>query len=60
MIRELYRKALYRGEGFYPYEDACGRFEAEIADVELTGHLLLHTREGETRRYAFKEVSCVL
>ena len=47
-------------EGFYPYEDACGRFEAEIADVELTGHLLLRTREGETRRYAFKEVSCVL
>ena len=60
LIRELYRKALYRGEGFYPYKDANGQFEAEIADVELTGHLLLRTREGETRRYAFKEVSCVL
>ena len=60
LIRMCYRKALYRGEGFYPYKDANGRFEAEIADVELTGHLLLRTREGETRRYAFKEVSCVL
>lgn len=59
-IRTLYRQALYRGEGFFPYEDKDGRFEAEIADVELTGHLLLRTREGETRRYAFKEVSCVL
>ena len=55
-ITSLYRQSLYRGQGFYPYEDDKGRFEAEIADIEPTGHLLLRLRNGEVRRYAFKEV----
>lgn len=56
-IREDYRNALYRGDGFYRYRDSGGAFEARIKEVETTGHLLLELRSGELRRYAFKEVS---
>ena len=52
-------KALYRRDGFYSYSDEKGWFEARIKDVEPTGHLLLELRNGELRRYAFKEVSFV-
>lgn len=51
-----YRQRLYRSEGFHLYEDANSIFEAEIRDVEPTGHLILTDRKGGTRRYAFKEV----
>lgn len=56
-IRQQYRNALYRGEGFHTYKDDNGTFEAEIKDIEPTGHLILRLMDGETRRYAFKEVS---
>ncbi len=56
-IREDYRNALYRSDGFYMYRDSGGAFEARIKEVETTGHLLLELRSGELRRYAFKEVS---
>ena len=52
-----YRERLYRYNGFHLYQDADGVFEAEIHDVEPTGHLVLADRDGVTRRYAFKEVS---
>ena len=55
-IRRLYKEALYRKEGFHPYRDAKGVFEARIADIEPTGHLLLALRDESLRRYAFKEV----
>jgi BirA family biotin operon repressor/biotin-[acetyl-CoA-carboxylase] ligase len=59
-IRTAYKKALYRGGGaFFTYRDANGLFEACIKDVEPAGHLLLQLRNGETRRYTFKEVSFV-
>lgn len=57
-VRNDYRAALYRGDGFYPYTDAQGAFEARIHDIEPTGHLLLALPGGEIRRYAFKEVAC--
>lgn len=58
-IQRDYMKALYRRDGFYSYSDEKGWFEARIKDVEPTGHLLLELRNGELRRYAFKEVSFV-
>lgn len=58
-IRNDYRIALYRGSGFHPYRDENGFFEACIKGVELTGHLILELRDGELRRYAFKEVTMV-
>lgn len=55
-IAEAYLNALYRRNGFYPYEDERGRFEARIVKIEPTGHLLLQDKDGEMHRYAFKEV----
>ena len=58
-IHADYLAALYRREGSYPFVDAQGLFQAEIADVEPTGHLILRDTEGRLRRYAFKEVAYV-
>ena len=55
-----YRQLLYRREGFYPYEDRQGRFEARIVGIEPDGHLSLEDREGRRRQYAFKEVMFVI
>ncbi|MBQ7472687.1 MAG: biotin--[Prevotella sp.] len=51
-----YKNSLYRREGYHHYRDPKGEFEAAIIDVEPDGHLLLRDRQGELRRYAFKEV----
>lgn len=59
-IRTAYKQALYRRDGFHEYRDHTGNFEARIANVEPSGHLLLMLRNGETRLYALKEVSYVL
>lgn len=58
-VRARYRRALYRGEGYFPYADAGGPFEASIREIEPTGHLVLALRNGSVRRYAFKEVFCL-
>lgn len=55
-VAQAYLSHLYRREGFYPYQDEAGMFEAEICRVEPTGHLVLAGRDGVERRYAFKEV----
>lgn len=59
-ITDDYRAALYRRTGFHPFRDAEGSFDAEIADVELSGHLILRRSDGRLSRYAFKEVSFLL
>lgn len=59
-IRAAYRASLYRGDDYHLFHDAGGDFEAMIADIEPTGHLLLRLRNDEVRRYAFKEVSYVM
>jgi BirA family biotin operon repressor/biotin-[acetyl-CoA-carboxylase] ligase len=56
-IRQNYKESLYHKEGFFAYSDSNGSFEASIQDIEPTGHLLLQLRNGELRRYAFKEVT---
>lgn len=58
-IREHYFAALYRREGFFPFADADGTFEASIHDIEPTGHLQLRLQDGSIRRYAFKEVTYI-
>ena len=58
-IHADYLAALYRREGFHPFVDAQGLYQAEIADVEPTGHLILRDADGCLRRYAFKEVAYV-
>ena len=59
-IRTAYMAALYHGDGYYFYIDENGSFEARIHAIEPTGHLILQLRDGERRRYAFKEVTTVV
>jgi BirA family biotin operon repressor/biotin-[acetyl-CoA-carboxylase] ligase len=55
-ICQAYKAALYRREGFFTYRDTGGLFEARIQDIDPMGRLVLQRRNGEIRRYAFKEV----
>lgn len=57
-VRSKYSAALYRREGLHLYRDSEGEFMASIEGVEDDGYLRLRPESGETRRYAFKEVSC--
>lgn len=59
-IRSEYNTNLYRKEGFHNYTDAKGPFAARIAEIEESGHLILQDQNGRLRRYAFKEVNCIL
>ena len=60
LIQEAYRQSLYRREGFHLYEDANGRFEASIEEIEPSGYLHLRLRDNTIRRYEFKEVRFVI
>lgn len=55
-----YCRSLYRREGFHPFRDAGGEFEARIADVSPQGILTLCRADGTAHAYAFKEVAFVL
>lgn len=55
VVRE-YKKRLFRRHGYHLYRDKDGTFEAEIHDTEANGYLLLKDKNGNMRRYAFKEV----
>ena len=59
-LHHMYLQCLYRREGWHLYEDSKGHFEAEISNVEPTGHLLLRRRDGQVSRYEFKEVKFVI
>lgn len=59
-LQSDYMKMLYRREGFYPYRDKDGIFEACIEDVQPNGMLHLRDIRGVVRVYAFKEVTFIL
>jgi len=59
-IGDYYGMRLYRGFGMHRFKDADGELEAEIADVEADGHLVLRLADGTERRYGFKEVEFLL
>ena len=56
----LYRARLYRREGWHPFRDAAGEFEACIEGIRADGCLMLRTRDGEHRVYEFKQVQFIL
>ena len=60
MLDDMYLDELYRKEGFYPYKDENGAFNASITGINTYGHLELKTDKGEKRSYAFKEVEFVV
>ena len=55
-----YKSHLYRREGFWPFEDKNGRFEAAIQNVLPTGEIVLEDKKGQERIYHFKQVRYVL
>lgn len=56
----LYLRSLYRRNGYYPYRDAAGTFNAQFEFLEPDGHIRLQDEQGRLRRYAFKEVEYIL
>jgi len=58
-IRRDYFNSLYHKKGYFTYRDQSGEFAARIKDIRDTGLLVLETKTGEERVYAFKEVSFV-
>ena len=55
-----YKSHLYRREGFWPFEDKNGTFEARISDVLPTGEIVLRDRQGTPHQYHFKQVRYVI
>ena len=55
-----YKSHLYRREGFWPFEDKNGRFEAAIQNVLPTGEIVLCDRQGKEQKYHFKQVRYVI
>ncbi|MFA6580993.1 MAG: biotin--[acetyl-CoA-carboxylase] ligase [Paludibacter sp.] len=59
-IRSAYSGNLYRKEGFHPFKDDNGMFQAKIKTVHPDGQLELETETGERKGYYFKEVNFVI
>lgn len=51
-----YHRHLYRRQGFHPYEDASGQFQARLLQVQPNGIMLLQRPDGTISQYEFKEV----
>lgn len=59
-ILQKYTQSLFRSKGFHLYHDGICDFLAKLKDVESSGILVLETIDGEERKFAFKEVKCIL
>lgn len=59
-IWQEYKAHLYRREGFWPFEDEKGEFDARIEDVLPTGELVLRDRDNKKRIYHFKQIRYVV
>ncbi len=59
-LDNLYANALYRRNGVFSYEDANGRFMAEMVKVEPNGILVLQRTNGMVSKYGFKEVKFII
>ena len=55
-----YKSHLYRREGFWPFEDKNGSFQARIEDILPTGEIVLRDQEGNQRIYHFKQVRYIV
>lgn len=55
-----YKDHLYRREGFWPFEDKNGVFEARIEDVLPTGEIVLCDKSGQNRHYGFKQIKYII
>ena len=60
VIWSEYKAHLYRKEGFWPYEDKNGGFEAQIENVLPTGEIVLRDTDNKERIYHFKQIRYVV
>jgi BirA family biotin operon repressor/biotin-[acetyl-CoA-carboxylase] ligase len=60
LVWSEYKTHLYRREGYWPFEDQKGRFEAHIEDVLPTGELVLRDKNGQIHQYGFKQIKYIL
>lgn len=59
-VGQRYADALFRREGFHPYADAQGTFQARLLHVADDGRLTLQDDGGQLRSYLFKEVQFIV
>jgi len=59
-VDRLYRERLYRRQGYHPFRDQNGEFQACIEGIRADGCLMLLTDRGEHRTYEFKQVQFIL
>lgn len=59
-LNETYQQHLYRHDGYYPYADKEGLFNARILKVGDDGYLYLTDEQNRIRTYCFKEVQFML
>ena len=60
LVWSEYKIHLYRREGYWPFADQEGRFEAHIEDVLPTGEIVLRDKNGQIHQYGFKQIKYIL
>ena len=55
-----YKAHLYRREGYWPFADHNGTFEAQIEDVLPSGEIVLRDKNGQLHTYGFKQIKYIL
>ena len=55
-----YKAHLYRWEGYWPFADQNGAFEAQIEDVLPSGEIVLRDKNGQLHTYGFKQIKYIL
>ena len=55
-----YKAHLYRREGYWPFADQNGTFEAQIEDVLPPGEIVLRDKNGQLHTYGFKQIKYIL
>ena len=55
-----YKVHLYRREGYWPFADQNGTFEAQIEDVLPSGEIVLRDKNGQLHTYGFKQIKYIL
>lgn len=55
-----YKAHLYRREGYWPFADHNGTFEAQIEDVLPSGEIVLRDKNNKERIYHFKQIRYVI
>ena len=55
-----YKAHLYRREGYWPFADQNGTFEAQIEDVLPSGEIVLCDKNGQLHTYGFKQIKYIL